>query len=125
MSVLTPFMDRTKRCVTADPTVRSQALRALSLKEEIVQQVGAGQLGLVTAAARFQAVNRQGNRAGCPPVPAVGPQGGEALCRCVIGWVQLALRDRPEQAEAVCGRLELELQDHLSRFGRVELSGGD
>jgi hypothetical protein len=125
MSVFSPLMDRAKRGSKTDTLFRIQALRVLNIKEAIVNQVGAGQLSLLTAAARFQAVNRQAGHPVYPQGLPSGPQDGEALCRNLIGWVQLALRDRPEQAEAVCQRLELELQDHLNRFGRVDLPSAD
>jgi hypothetical protein len=54
---------------------------------------------------------------GAGDVRPVSASDVEALCRSVIGWVHLALSDRPERAEAVSGRLECELQSHLARFG--------
>jgi hypothetical protein len=108
MSVLSPLTNRATHGLPPNVAQRSQALRSLKVKQEAVAQVCANQLPLFVAAARFQAVNP-------------GVLNGEELCRNVIGWVHLALRDRPEQAEAVSARLESELQEHLNSFGVIRL----
>jgi hypothetical protein len=91
-----------------DPTTARALLAGLSHKQQAVTDVIAGRTTLLEAAARFRAAG--GTRVGAD---------GEALCRSVIGWVHLALRDRPEQADLVAGRLEHELQDYQARFGSL------
>jgi hypothetical protein len=48
-------------------------------------------------------------------------QDNENVCRTVIGWVHLALENRPEEAERITERLERELQICIDRFGTVDL----
>ena len=80
------------------PSAPRTLLAGLSQKQQVVADVIAGRLTLHEAAARFRA--------------ASGDAGdGETLCRSVIGWVHLALRDHPERADRVAGRLERELQN--------------
>jgi hypothetical protein len=86
-----------------------QALRRVQARQEAVADLIAGRVGLLEAAARFQAA---GDGAGGD---------GEVACRAVIGWAQLALSDRPERAEALAVALEDELQAHLARHGAVRL----
>src|SRR5437763_1294716 len=88
----------------------SPALVRLRAKQRAVGQVIAGTLSLVEAATCFGAGEKNGTG-----------RDGETLCRTVIGWVHLALSDRPEQAEAVSERLEDELRMVLTRHGRVRL----
>lgn len=84
-----------------------ELLSGLRHKQEAVTAVIDGKLSLLEAAARF----RDGK----------ANMDGETLCRAVIGWVHLALSDRPEKAEAVSLRLESELQSYLDRTGRGRL----
>jgi hypothetical protein len=86
--------------------------RATREKQEAVAAVIAGQLTLLEAATRFRA-------AGCPRPDA----DGESACRSVIGWVHLALCDRPERAEEVSARLERELQKYLTHPGGLLTAG--
>jgi hypothetical protein len=83
-------------------------LTRLSEQERAVADLIAGRSSLLEAAGRFRAA--AGARSGAD---------GEEACRTVIGWVHLALRDRPERADRVAGRLERELQSSLARFGRL------
>jgi hypothetical protein len=87
-----------------------RALQRLHVKQQTVAALIEGRLDLVEAAVQFRA-------AGLAPQP----EDGEALCRSLIGWVHLALRDRPERAEALSEELENELQTHLARHGAVRL----
>jgi hypothetical protein len=89
--------------VTSFPTIAPTGLR---VKLDAVAAVIAGRMTIVEAAARFRA-------AGCPAPNADGESAG----RSVIGWVHLALCDRPERAEEVSARLEQELQAYLTRRG--------
>jgi hypothetical protein len=104
MPVLTPPRPR--------PAVApASALARVAAKQRVVEQVIAGRLSLTAAAARFREA-----AGGLPKA-----EDGEAVCRAVIGWAELALRDRPERAAAVAERLEGELRWHLDRFGGVTL----
>lgn len=100
--------------LTAEP--RAQVARPLSstatrvaAKQAIVAQLIAGQLSLWEAAARFRQA-----------ASAVSAD-AESVCRTLIGWVALALAERPEQADAVTERLECDLQERLERCGCVVL----
>jgi len=86
-------------------------LTGLRQKQWAVAGVIAGRLSLLEAAAWFRAAGLGIDLGQVPAAEA------ESLCRSVIGWVHLALSDRPERAEAVSARLECELQTHLARFG--------
>jgi hypothetical protein len=108
----TPSLDRPARAV----------LRGLHVKKAIVNQLIEGRLPFLEAAAQFQVAQRLSS----PCLEhATGVPGGtgdsEAICRALIGWVHLALSDRPEQAELVSDRLERELQGYLERFGKISL----
>jgi hypothetical protein len=94
------------------PVTAASALDRVAAKQRVVEQVIAGRLGLVAAAARFAALGRG-------LLPAA--EDGEGVCRAVIGWAELALRDCPERAAAVAERLESELRRHLNRHGGVDL----
>lgn len=84
----------------APPPHTPRAILAhLGEKQRAVADVIAGRASLAEAAARFRDADGDG--------PAAD---GEALGRAVIGWVHLALRDRPERADMVAARLERELQ---------------
>jgi hypothetical protein len=95
------------------PASAAPALARVAAKQRVVAQVIAGQLSLVEGAARFRLLGREFVPAG---------ECGEAVCRTVIGWAELALRDCPERAAAVAERLEAELRRHLERGGGVCLS---
>ena len=77
-----------------------------------------GRLSLLEAAAWFRAAGLGSPVADPRSVPA---HEAESLCRSVIGWVHLALCDRPERAERVSGMLELELEGYLDPFRRGRL----
>lgn len=89
---------------TAMPAAPRTLLDGLVRKQQAVAAVIAGGMSLFEAADRFRADDRDDP---------------EAACRTVIGWVHLALRDRPERAEPLTERLERELQSHLARPGRL------
>jgi hypothetical protein len=88
----------------------SLALQRLQGKQQIVAELIGGRLALLEASTRFQALSADG-------------RGEEATCREVIGWAHLALRDRPETADAISARLEEELERHLSRQGEAHSTG--
>jgi hypothetical protein len=87
-----------------------RTLERLQARQQVVADVIAGRLRLMEAAARFR--DAQG---ACPT------EDDERLCRAVIGWVYLALSDRPERAEALSQELERELLTVLSHHGAVRL----
>jgi hypothetical protein len=108
-----------KPLASAAPSIQrhSLALQRLDAKKGIIGQIIDGRLQLVEAAARFRQLNR---------ATAVGttPNGesDEDLCRSIIGWVYLALSERPERAEALSEQLEAELAAHLKLHGAVNLA---
>jgi hypothetical protein len=95
-------------------TGRRNLLHGLSQKQQAVAAVIAGRLSLLEAAAWFRAA---GLGSAIADPRAVPPAEAESLCRSVIGWVHLALCDRPERAETVTVMLEDELECYLDRFG--------
>ena|SRR5579871_1880646 len=100
------------------PTDRRTLLAGVAQKQQAVAGVIAGHLSLLEAAAWFRAAGLGTTVAECPPVPSTE---AESLCRSVIGWVHLALCDRPERAETVSGKLEYELDHYLGRAGHGRL----
>jgi hypothetical protein len=86
-----------------------QALQRLQAKQGIIADLIAGRLGLLEATARFRAVQQDRS------------EDDETLCRTVLGWLRLALSDRPERAEALSAALQRSLDDHLSRPGGLRL----
>jgi hypothetical protein len=101
-----------KRREDGDGEEHRRALRRVQAKQEAVADLIAGRVGLLEAAARFQAAGG----GGCAD--------GEVVCRAVIGWAQLALSERPERAEALAAALEDQLLAHLTRHGDVRLPLG-
>jgi hypothetical protein len=100
----------------SDPALPKAVLAGLQQKQAIISQVIEGRLPLWDAAGRFQAAHQAARacleRATGVPGHSID---GEAVCRQIIGWVCLALSDRPEQADRVSERLETELRDHLNK----------
>jgi hypothetical protein len=108
---------------TAEPALPKAVLLGLQQKQAIINQVIEGRLPLWEAADRFQAAHQAARV--CLET-ATGVPGhsidGEAVCRQIIGWVYLALSDRPEQADRVSERLEGELREHLTKHPAVVLT---
>jgi hypothetical protein len=106
--------------IPASAQRHSLALQRLDAKKEVIGQLIDGRLHLLDAAAQFRQLNR--------PVPIGAAQAGtrndsdEDLCRSLIGWVYLALSERPERAEALSDQLEAELAAHLKQHGSVNLA---
>jgi hypothetical protein len=100
--------------VRAGATRRSephrQALRRLQAKQSIIAELIGGRLALPEATERFRALSADG-------------RGDEAAGREVIGWVNLALGDRPERAEAFASGLEQELERYLTSHGPAHSRG--
>jgi hypothetical protein len=103
-------------------------VRRVAAKRRIIDEVVAGRLTLLEAAAWFRHLNNcDGPR---PQAEALwGPQGrteGERMCRQVLSWVRSDLQACPEsQYRAVYGRLEAELEAELARsHGTIELPQG-
>lgn len=87
-----------------------QALQRIHLRQQTIVALIEGRLSLLEAADRFR-----------DPIPGTQSDDGESVCRSVIGWAHLALRDRPERAEALSEVLENQLSAHLARHGAVRL----
>lgn len=100
------------------PGDRRNLLTGLTRKQQAVAGVIDGRLSLLEAAAWFRAAGLDSPVADAQAVP---PSEAESLCRSVIGWVHLALCDRPERAETVSGELECELEHYLGRSGHGRL----
>ena len=97
--------------------------RRYNARQEVVDDVIAGRLGLLDAAARFRDVTPGPNET----VPYLrtafaGGNDDERFCRWVIVRVDATLLSRsPAEADRAKARLEKELQDCLRRDGRVAL----
>jgi hypothetical protein len=91
---------------THSPDPAPTLLAGLAQKQQAVADVIRGRVSLLEAADRFR-------------IAGGGEKNAEALCRSVIGWVELKLHDRPERAALVADRLERELQCLLARSRRL------
>jgi hypothetical protein len=94
---------------------------AIGQRAALVSDVAVGRLTLFEAAAGFRAVQRIKEKY-VSPVSLLfpGKTEEERLCRQVIMHVEQRLLDEPNQATVV-GRLERELQEHLEKYGTIEL----
>jgi hypothetical protein len=105
-----------KAAPNAAPALPRAVLLGLKQKQAIINEVIDGHLPLWEAAGRFQAAHQA---ARVCLEKATGVPGhtidGETVCRTIIGWVYLALVDRPEQADKVSERLECELREALKK----------
>jgi hypothetical protein len=95
------------------------ARRCSAAKGEVVQEVIAGRLALLEAAARLREFDAQ-----VPDFPVTtirltvpGSSDEERYCRIVIWKAKSLLAQRPAEAEKVVQRLEVELERHLGRRG--------
>ncbi len=105
-----------KAAANAAPALPKAVLLGLKQKQAIINEVIDGHLPLWEAAGRFQDAHQAARvcleRATGVPGHTID---GEAVCRTIIGWVYLALIDRPEQADRVSERLEGELREFLTK----------
>lgn len=113
-----PRSGDTSRHVAAPDRV----LQGVQRKKDLIHRLIEGRLPLLAAAAEFQDIHRGSTATlerslGFLDVPG----DAEGLCRAVIGWAYLELRERPEQADAVTERLESELQRSLDQNGKIAL----
>jgi hypothetical protein len=111
-----------KEARNAEPTLPRAVLQGLQQKQQIITAVIDGHLPLWEAGTRFQAAHRAASQcletATGVPCQTID---NESACRALIGWVWLALSERPEQADRVSERLEGELREHLTG-GKVALT---
>jgi hypothetical protein len=105
----------------AKGTITVQRVHA---KEQVIQALMAGELGLFEAAAWFRELNQS------PPEHPdehwrrlAGRCEGEKLCRQVMCWVRVGLEDTmpASQLQAKIQELEAELNAHIARHGKVIL----
>jgi hypothetical protein len=94
------------------------ALQRLDAKKEIIGQIIDGRLRLLEAASQFRGLSRTAGAV----IAAARNDSDEDLCRSLIGWVYLALSERPERAEVLSDQLEAELAAHLKQHGSVNLA---
>jgi hypothetical protein len=108
--------------LSAAPSIQRHnlALQRLDAKKEIIAQILDGRLRLLEAASKFRGLSRT-TAVGAAPAGARSDS-DEDLCRSLIGWVYLALSERPERAEALSDQLEAELAAHLKQHGSVNLT---
>jgi hypothetical protein len=106
-----------------EPERRRQILmQRFAVKLRAVQNLLAGRLTLLQAAAQFRDAEKTQPITRGPGIAATGPADGEGLCRKVIvlakGWM---LENVPAQAGAEIARLEAELEQHRGADGTVRL----
>lgn len=99
-------------------------VQRMHAKEQVIQALVAGELGLFDAAAWFRELNH--SPAEHPDVywrNLPGQSDGEKLCRQVISWVRVAAEDTmpASQLEARLQELQAELNAHIVRHGQVIL----
>jgi hypothetical protein len=103
------------------PALPKAVLLGLQKKQAIIHEVIDGHLPLAEAAGKFEAAHQAARV--CLET-ATGVPGhsidNESACRTIIGWVYLALLDRPEHADRVSERLEGELRELLNRNALVK-----
>jgi hypothetical protein len=98
-------------------TTMQESLQRLAEQRQVAQEVLAGRLTLLQAAARFRTIRAEDS----PHHRALalrhypGASEEEWLCRLVIGFVAAELQGQPEQERACRQRLEAELRQHLRR----------
>ena len=90
--------------------------RQRQAKRLVAAEVIAGRRGLAKAVEEFRGLDREWPEFGPPPQWAaqVGMSADEGAGRTVLYFVRLVLADRPDEAAAVVGRLEKELQKLLA-----------
>lgn len=98
--------------------------RRIKAKSDIVNLVITGELALTDAARHFQFVNSQ--PANFPDRSwrrLEGRDDGEKLCRQVLQWTVVELRNRftESEVELRLARLERELLNHIATHGGVQL----
>jgi hypothetical protein len=93
-------------------TDTNQQLQQVRVRQQIVERLIAGTISLRQAVSEFSASRpRFLLNHGIMIAKSVGSgNDNEWEMRTLLGWVQLALADRLEQAEPVLARLECELQ---------------
>ena len=93
-------------------TDTNQQLQQVRVRQQIVERLIAGTISLRQAVSEFSASRpRFLLNHGIMIAKSVGSgNDNEWELRTLLGWVQLALADRLEQAELVLARLECELQ---------------
>jgi hypothetical protein len=93
-------------------------------RERIADEVAAGRMGLLQAAARFRDLNAAGPTIWYDPRrSSAGDSEEERCCRQVIHWVELRVAlQSTEEAARVRDRLEQELGEWLQREGTLLLS---
>lgn len=95
------------------------ALQRVAARQEVIRDLIDGQIALREAATRFRSLAP--NPSGGAGVSWSDAADDESLCRTVIGWVHLALLDRPERAEEVSESLEQTLQSYVRTMGNAFL----
>jgi len=104
-------------------TEAQQTLQRVRQKQQVIDDLIAGRLDLFQAASHFQSLSTGGPDGGTSFLGDRETSNPENLCRAVIGWANLALRERPERAALLAERLEHDLQSHLAQHGGVCILG--
>jgi hypothetical protein len=99
---------------------RRAVVQRSAAKRQITWDLIDGRLTLFEAAALFRRWNEEYPRLPDPSTP--GDSIEERLCRQVIEWVRLELRERhPGAVDQFCASFEAELRRHKEQYGKVIL----
>lgn len=108
-----------------EPTEQSAVImRRVAAKNRVIDQLIAGEMTLVEAAAWFRYLNENPSRYRHDYRDWPGDSDEEKACRQVLSWAEVRVLSQAEsksQAAAMVQRLEDELEQTLRREGRVEL----
>jgi hypothetical protein len=96
--------------------LQEATLRRLNAIEQIAEEVIARRRSLAEAMEQFRALDQEWPQfnVDAEKAKALGISEDEWVGRRVIGWVRTVLDGRPDEAAAVVGRLEKELQELLA-----------
>jgi hypothetical protein len=119
-----PRRDSGTRASMAEEVARNEELdqredairRRRDAKAQLAAEVIARRRGLAEAIEQFRALDQEWPelRSALPTPEELGISADEWGGRDVLYFVQLVLSDRPDEAAAVAGRLEMELQELLT-----------
>lgn len=99
----------------------SSTIKRREMKNRVAAEVIADRLSLMQAAVQFCEADSQAADFHWKEFRKCysGATDEERFCRMVIAWVQHMLVTDPERADSITTRLQLELQEHLQRHGKV------
>jgi len=98
--------------------------RRISAKDQVVDQLLAGELSLAQAAARFKCLNEDPPHLRVPIYLWPGKSEGEKVCRQVINWIESRYQSQGmtlSEAQAAVSPFERELKRLMDENGEIHL----